>query len=453
MTKTLLRWNDMCFEYLMEDKGIQYQILFCIPESYNGQYFLFEKDGKGAPDEIKTIDAVQKLRPKGCFDSMSSIPYFRTQALNDIKKNIKLELESYHSATSANYKSYLAASILYDISYLPNNSLGKELVDNLDIFTNIKTTSDYYFLNRIDEHIKGMRMEMKSVFYCALAMSKDLNISDRMIPNIVKALQYGIQMKRTDLRPLLIRYPVFSLRDDSAEFLMSQYGGDGIKPDELIAYYIEKNDSKKLYDSIMGGSLSAKNDNYSLIEILRFLCSHGYSNKKNEIARKIILDASDPKEYFALRQFVTKEELLEEIESHRFYGSRKPVAYFIEDEQIKKAVNMKMEHKSSFYYYSIDYVEAYGYDPKHSYSLDEYQIKDARKEVREEMSRYAPEFINCYKTMIGLILSNDKTSYTYLGNDDSKKIIDSGTFSIVRAIANETSGKKFKTMHLYKGGN
>ena len=452
MTKTLLRWNDMCFEYLIEDKGIQYQILFCIPETYSDPYFLFEKDGKGAPDEIKTIDAVKKLRPKGCHDSMSSIPYYRCQAINDIRKNIKLELESYRSATSANYKSYLAASILYDISYLPNNTLGKELVDNLDIFTDMKTTSDYYFLSLIDEHIKGMRMEMKSVFYCALAMSKDLNISDRMTPNIVKALKYGIQMKRTDLRPLLIRYPVFSFRDDSAEFLMSQYGGDGIKPDELIAYYIEKNDSKKLYDSIMGGSLSAKNDNYSLIEILRFLCSHGYSDKKNEIARKIILDASNPKEYFALRQFVTKEELLEEIENHRFHGSKEPMAYFVEDEQIRKAVDMKMEYKS-FFYYSIDYAEAYGYDPKHACTLSEYKIKDARKEVREEMSRYEPKFVDCYNTMIGLILSNDKTSYTYLGNDDSKKIIDRGTFSIVRAIANETSGKKFKTMHLYKGGN
>ena len=100
MTKTLLRYNEMCFEYLIKDNGMQYQVLFCLPEYYSGSYVLLEKDGRGAPDELKTSEAIRKLIPKGCPESLSSMSYYRMQKTDAIKKNIQIETENYNSATS-----------------------------------------------------------------------------------------------------------------------------------------------------------------------------------------------------------------------------------------------------------------------------------------------------------------------------------------------------------------
>lgn len=445
----------MCFEYLIKDNGKQYQILFCLPEYYSGSYVLLEKNGNGAPNEIKTSEVIRKMIPKGCPDSMSSRTYYQGQKTEVIKKNIQIETENYNSATSQSYKSYLAASILYDISSLPTNQTAKELMEHMNIFTNMKTTSEYIFLRTIRENLAAQKQDTKSAFYCALAMNNDFHYDSSTEANVIQALKYGIGMKRTDLLPLLIRYPVFSVQDSSADFLMSQYGGAGLKADELISYYIEKNKPDGLYESIMredDSALNTVNDDYSQLEILRFLCSHGYADKKKEIAQRLILSSANPKEYFSLRSLVTREMLLEEIKSNRYHGHDMPLAYFFEGDQVKDVMKNNPCF-SRFYYYHVEYLEACGYDPKNTYRLEDYGIKNGRKDVREEMNRYRPEFIRCYKTMIGLIQSNDKTSYTYLTNEDSRKVINQGTFSIARAVAYETSGKKFKTMHPYKGGN
>lgn len=455
MTKTLLRYNEMCFEYLIKDNGMQYQVLFCLPEYYSGSYVLLEKDGKGAPDELKTSEAIRKLIPKGCPESLSSMSYYRMQKTDAIKKNIQIETENYNSATSKSYKSYLAASILYDITSLPTNQIAKELTEHMDIFTNMRTTSEYTFLKEIRKNIAGLKWEMKSAFYCALAMKNDFHLDSSTEASVIQALKDGIGMKRTDLLPLLIRYPVFSVHDNCADFLMSQYGGAGLKTDELISYYIEKNKPDGLYESIMredASALNTDNDEYSQLEILRYLCSHGYQDKKKEIAQRLILSAASPKEYFSLRALITKDELLEEVKSNRYHGHDMPLAYFFEGDQINDVMKNNPSF-SRFYYYHVEHLEAYGYDPKHSHQPDDFEVKDARKEVREEINHYNPEFVDCYKTMVGLIQYNDKTSYTYLTNEDSRRVVNNGTFSIARAIAYETSGKKFKTMHLYKGGN
>lgn len=268
----------------------------------------------------------------------------------------------------------------------------------------------------------------------------------------------NISEGKEDFLSALYNNPCFSIHSEISQILLEKYDGIGICPEQLFRYLIEKEDSKKVYEIVslydhyllhLDDSLNCK---YTPLYLFRYLLSHGYEDKKEELARRLLHFCYSGKEYAILRMFVSERQVKEDIDKNLFdchLGMNAAPYYFDEDSSICNYA--KTAHYKSPYGTSLLYI--YDYDAFccdiEAVSCDDSSLRATRKTLREDVStnrNYDTYFLN----MLFLLRKKDKNALKCLAMEEKCTFINHPSFYILMALSKEELEKNLIDLHEYQ---
>ena len=195
---------------------------------------------------------------------------------------------------------------------------------------------------------------------------------------------------------------------------------------------------------------------FSAIELIRYLALHGYSSRVAELAKSLIAYTSSPKDYFALRVFLSDDDLLESCKKKAqfFYDINDfslPLT-FESDDLATKIKKEALQMTTTYYYRSKTTLIKYAYGYEKYGEFDSYYAKEARSDIRYDMSigRDSSGFADL---ALALINAGDKNILRTIFTPEAEDTYTGDPiYALLRADCNLKLGKKVSDMHVYPEG-
>lgn len=460
-----LRCSKMCFE--LEDQGHRQFVFFRDKSSY---YDAFHIEGKN--NELVSDETRKSLRPTanyisdhegsagyGAYDLRSWGKY-----INGDPSFIEGALKDMKASTNPRYIGNYCVALLCEIAKLPKIKMLpyiEALTPYLDKTTDISGVC-------LDDYVKEIEKTYqipggtRRPFFFALAKAP---LNFYALPYIRGAieneLKKAISAREEGLEEILGKFPIVEAAGSNADFLYAKYKGLGMKPTFRILYMVNKGYNEDLYQALLKNPYDFKasfEDSEGVIplELFRYLASHGYEDKKKELAKALMPVVKHARDYFALRVFLSDEEMIEIYKNKPRDGGRwgedrsriLPIA--LDKEPVRNA--LKTENVSYYYTDSLrlaSYVYEYG-----GWKLQEmkdYEVKDIRKELRSSLSsgRNDGTYVN---DALGLVAYGDNATQRYFLSEFEEDYHGDPRFALVKAYIGDKQGKKVKDSYLYPEG-
>lgn len=372
-------------------------------------------------------------------------------------------LEDLKTATNPNYIGNYCTFLIIELMKMAKSEAAfyaKKIIPYLSYTRNLYSE---YFNNIINtfSSISVLPKEMLPDFYFKLALS---NVTREEAPDLFDNCEYYLKLavdeKRTDLKDVLLRFPVIEKNSANAEFILETYQGIGINPKSLPAYLINKNRGDLLFSLLLEQPQyfeePLKNATFFAIELIRYLALHGFSSSIAELAKSLIAYTKSPKDYFALRVFVSDDDLVESFKKKRQFNNNildYSIPYNVEsNDLVKKIIDATFPSSSiHLYNYKLEFSKyAFGYDNHGEVDIDD--AKGIRSYVRNDINNKKPSSEFADKTL-ALINAGDKNILRYLFAPEAEETYSGDPiYALFKADCNLKLGKKVPDMHVYPEG-
>lgn len=467
MDGKLIRNNRIYFEFEIKDGLKNYDVLYLLDRK-NSTYrntvgFMIERDGKDVssltPELLQRFTYTPLKFDDYAFSSWDvPLPSHNEAYLKKMLKNASL----IHDEKFLGYYGFL----LYVEMGL---SLDKNVILNhiQEIIPYIKKMSSFMS----DSYLEDVE---RQVFSKMMTKDEERLVGFAQLLSGVYSHEYGKLAKKAGIQYLkrnltsydeeclkaLKNCPCVSFQDASSDVVMKEYDGIGILPDELFSHLIAHGDSSRLYDIIMNYDhyldYPEKDGDYKYtpLVLFRYLYSHGYQDKKEELAKRLLLSCCFGKDYSLLRVFVSDDWVRECLDKGLFQGRLSidlaPILFEDEKDMIEyaKKAYCRWNNCSSYYEKEEYWRNAYALHPMNM-ELGDYYYKDFRKKVRENMG-YLGYYDRFYDGMIFLLRSHDKNALRNLSDENLGCFAEMPSFYVLKTIAKEELSKKSDNMHEYQ---
>ncbi len=460
----ILRWSKVCFE--IEDRLGKRYAFFADRNAYRDDFLVESKDEAKLPQEKKAgfkslMSYVANKERIGGYDAYELYGWSASYANGD-PSFIEGALKDMKEASNPRYVGNYCVALLHEIAKLPKTRMSpylEALIPYLDKTTSIAGVELEKYVSSI-EKVYALTSKTRRSFYLSLGKA-GLNFSatPRLQGMIEGELRKAIAEKSDGLEGVLRNFPLVSSAGASADFLYQRYKGLGMKPSFRLLYLINKGHVEELVEALVSNPfdfLSAfqEGDSITPLELFRYLIGHGYEAKKKELAKALIALVSSPRDYFALRPFLSDKDVIEAYADKPRFGDRwgdksRILPIVLEKEGVGKAINEGQDH---YYYTEAIRLSAYAYGyGEGKLKLADYEIKDLRKEVRASLSN-GNEDVGYVDCALGLVAAGDSATQRYFLSEFEEDRHGDPCFAFVKAYIGEKLGKKIKDSYPYPEG-
>ncbi len=456
---TILRHNNLCVE-LKSKNGIQVIVYKKDYYYYDSKRYIYaSKNGEDLKSLNMEREAELAITKTGIQYASSSLRYLTG------KQNIKYIDEiiaDIETAKNPEYIGLYCICLIYEISKLNQKNMEiyiKKIIPFLHFASDFISSSYADLLSIFDKHC-SVSQELKTEFYLNLYKA-DLYVfrsyTRNVSENINLAINYALTTHRKDLKDTLLKYQKISSDNENIRFVLNEYKGIGINPDELLDCLMTYKRSDLLYyyltDNIDYIKKELGNNGFSVMIYLRYLDLNGYKDKIPSLAKKLIKYIKSTKDYYSLRVFLTDDDILD-IYINDKKDDKELVNYTLpiccENEKLSQQI-MTCNKLSEYGYYSykkeinlLSYAYSYLNNLK---KLDDYDCKDFRMDIRSEMN-YG-RLKEKYEFAIGLVGYQDKNATRYFFSPEFDSLLGNPYFAIAKSLAYTKQGKKIKNMYQY----
>lgn len=451
----ILRKNRFSFE-MQHKTGDQYVVLYRY--SYYSDEFLIQSKDTLTKDinetQLKAI--AQHFYHKTRIADISTVN--RSTFFGKAKEDMPFVIASFNdlkTATNPEYISYYCFILMGEIGCMKKQDQLKyfpELIPYLSCMSRGLNGGCEQLLENL-HHYSYITDDMKKESLFAAAKSPyNFDRNSYCYRHIVEMLCDFVSQRRGDLREVLAKYPIFHGDSSQADFLLEKYDGVGIIKKELPPLLISKGKCVQLY-SLMTNNPSCFIDYFQesgkAIELVRYLSLHGYNGQVKEMAEKLLPSIRHPKDYYALRVFLTDDEVLQVFKKFKEKTKERmdylAFAYY-EKKEITNQVDLHPYYYESTQTRTLS--NTYGYAPLIK-ELDEYYSKEMRRDIRDEMGYRS--FDEIYTYSLGLIEAGDKISFKYYFTPEAEdRYLQDPYFCLTKAYLGLKQQKKIKDMYPYK---
>lgn len=468
MTGKILCATDIGYEISIQDEenSQDYDILLLEDSiSSNPTVKVYEKDGKKLPSLT--------------YKQLREITGNELYLTNDLGRNVSMQekrtkayidsmLERLKSATNKNFVAYYPSLVLYEMAYFYRREMIEKYLDAFaPYFANMQTNFPNKMNLLVDSVVRNFvstHSEEKK-YFCFLMLCSgcfDPGYGSRL-PELAKTYVLNhLEEDNPFLEKYLSLYPSFRKDSPQADTLFQKHNGLGIIPEQLIPYLILNQKADLLHELLMTGEAYDKKataSGYPLLDCFRFLASHGYSSPEQmkAMARRFIRYEGFGKAYYIFKQFVTDQEIIEDINNKLYFYRNTISPLGIMSDKNKEIQEVAESNRpSGCYYYSTygysSYILSEPFDPDFSmstYPAEDYELKSIRKDAKERYI-YSYSINHFYSLMLKLIRYHDKNSLRLLSPSDSRDFEDSPYFYILKVLSNKELGKKYENLYQYK---
>lgn len=466
----VIRQNQMCFE-MKDVNGNQFSV-FKDSKYYNYNYGRYEKHYfieskdisvslvKDIQDIAYHFDLSCNLQKPG--DDMYINPRFISHCKPDLKF-VDAVLKDFKTATNSNYIGNYCTFLIIELMKMPKSVAALYAERIIPYLSYTRNLYSDYFNNIIKTFSTVALLPQKSLpeFYFKLALS---NVTRGQAPDLFKNCEYYLKLavdeKRTDLKELLLRCPVIDKDSSRAEFIIETYQGIGINPKHLPAYLINKNRGDLLFSMLLDYPQyfeeQLQNGVFSTVELIRYLALHGFSSRVAELAKSLITYTMSAKDYFALRVFLSDDDLIESCKKKAQFGydinSFNLPLTLESDDLATKIKNEALQMSTTYYYRSRTTLIKYAYGYEKYGEFDSYYAKEARSNIRFDMS-VGKEISGFAGMALALINAGDKNILRTIFTPEAEDTYTGDPiYALLRADCNLKLGKKVSDIHVYPDG-
>lgn len=466
----VIRQNQMCFE-MKDVNGNQFSV-FKDSKYYNYNYGRYEKHYfieskdisvslvKDIQDIAYHFDLSCNLQKPG--DDMYINPRFISHCKPDLEF-VDAVLKDFKTATNSNYIGNYCTFLIIELMKMPKSVAALYAERIIPYLSYTRNLYSDYFNNIIKTFSTVALLPQKSLpeFYFKLALS---NVTRGQAPDLFKNCEYYLKLavdeKRTDLKELLLRCPVIDKDSSRAEFIIETYQGIGINPKHLPAYLINKNRGDLLFSMLLDYPQyfeeQLQNGVFSTVELIRYLALHGFSSRVAELAKSLITYTMSAKDYFALRVFLSDDDLIESCKKKAQFGydinSFNLPLTLESDDLATKIKNEALQMSTTYYYRSRTTLIKYAYGYEKYGEFDSYYAKEARSNIRFDMS-VGKEISGFAGMALALINAGDKNILRTIFTPEAEDTYTGDPiYALLRADCNLKLGKKVSDIHVYPDG-
>lgn len=466
----VIRQNQMCFE-MKDVNGNQFSV-FKDSKYYNYNYGRYEKHYfieskdisvslvKDIQDIAYHFDFSCNLQKPG--DDMYINPRFISHCKPDLEF-VDAVLKDFKTATNSNYIGNYCTFLIIELMKMPKSVAAlyaERIIPYLSYTRNLY--SDYFnAIIKTFSTVALLPQKELPEFYFKLALS---NVTRGQAPDLFKNCEYYLKLavdeKRTDLKELLLRCPVIDKDSSRAEFILETYQGIGINPKHLPAYLINKNRGDLLFSMLLDYPQyfeeQLQNGVFSTVELIRYLALHGFSSRVAELAKSLITYTMSAKDYFALRVFLSDNDLIESCKKKAQFGydinSFNLPLTLESDDLATKIKNEALQMSTTYYYRSRNTLIKYAYGYEKYGEFDSYDAKEARSDIRFDMS-VKKESSGFAGIALALINAGDKNILRTIFTPEAEDTYTGDPiYALLRADCNLKLGKKVSDIHVYPEG-
>ena len=466
----VIRQNQMCFE-MKDVNGNQFSV-FKDSKYYNYNYGRYEKHYfieskdisvslvKDIQDIAYHFDLSCNLQKPG--DDMYINPRFISHCKPDLEFADAV-LKDFKTATNPNYIGNYCTFLIIELMKMPKSVAALYAERIIPYLSYTRNLYSDYFNNIIKTFSTVALLPQKALpeFYFKLALS---NVTRGQAPDLFKNCEYYLKLavdeKRTDLKELLLRCPVIDKDSSRAEFILETYQGIGINPKHLPAYLINKNRGDLLFSMLLDYPQyfeeQLQNGVFSTVELIRYLALHGFSSRVAELAKSLITYTMSAKDYFALRVFLSDDDLIESCKKKAQFGydinSFNLPLTLESDDLATKIKNEALQMSTTYYYRSRTTLIKYAYGYEKYGEFDSYYAKEARSNIRFDMS-VGKEISGFAGMALALINAGDKNILRTIFTPEAEDTYTGDPiYALLRADCNLKLGKKVSDIHVYPEG-
>ena len=461
---TCIRCCGMCFE-IVDKKGNQFMAI-SNRRGYSRDYIVECRDDPDLAREKSdslariayTISSRTGSASYGAFELhpwnsrySSPDPAFIEAALKDIK-----------IANNSRYIGYYCVALLCEIARLKQeNRLPylRELLPYLDKTRDIADKNLDLYLDAIEEG-GDLPEDIRRPLYFALAKAK---LNFQILPHIRESIETeakkAICGKDENLEKLMKHLPTVEATSQESNYIYGKYNGASVRSAFRVLYWIKHGEAEHLYNGLMQNPTYFEDafgtwEGISPMEVFRYLVSHGYEGQKKEIAKALLGIVKEQKDYFAIRAFLSDEEVIEVYKKKpkgmEHWGDQSRILPIHLDKK-KVADVLKVENT---YYYNLEnyYLSSYvyGYGEGELYQPADYSLRGVRSDVRDCLTNKndGRKYIDI---ALGLIAYGDKTTPRYFQSEFASDFPADPYFALTKAYIGSL-GKKIKDMYVYSEG-
>lgn len=466
----VIRQNQMCFE--MKDKvGNQFSV-FKNDRYYSYTYgrresrYFIESKNINVPLVKEIQEIAYQLDLSYNIEKPGDDMYINPREMSRCKPDLEYVdsvLKDFQTATNPNYIGNYCTFLIIELMKMAKSVAALYAERIIPYLSYTKNLYSNYFNNiiRTFSTIAVLPQKMLPDFYFKLALS---NVTRDNAPDLFKNCEYYLKLavdeKRTDLKELLLRCPVIDKDSSRAEFILETYQGIGINPTYLPAYLINKNRGDLLFSMLLENpqyfNEPLEKGTFSAIELIRYLALHGYSSRVAELSKSLIAYTSSTKDYFALRVFLSDDDLLESCKKKaQFFYDINDFSLpftFESDDLATKIKKEALQMTTTYYYRSKTTLIKYAYGYEKYGEFDSYYAKEARSDIRYDMSigRDSSGFADL---ALALINAGDKNILRTIFTPEAEDTYTGDPiYALLRADCNLKLGKKVSDMHVYPEG-
>lgn len=458
---SVLRHNSICIE-LVNGNGEQI-LVYKIYSYYNDDRYKYATKGFNDFNKRELFNIFDKAFASLKIDSVNRFldSRYNISKGKQSPKYVDDILNDLETATNPDYVSLSCINLIYELSKM--NAKNIELYANkiIPYLTNTVNFLDYsfrYLISRFESNDQ-IPQEIKTDFYLNLykATPDSFDGNSSLFSYVKDALKYALSMKRKDLKDILEKTATISCQDSNAKFILNEYKGIGIKPEELLDCLLMYKRPDLLYYYLTENIDYIKDNfdenDFSISIYLRFLASNGYIEKIPFLAKKLIRYVKKVKDYYSLRVFLSDNDILDVFTKENKNEDTKYTYYLAskcEEKNISEQI--KFTNKLDSYYYDNYSNKAILLSYAYSYlnnlvELSDYNCKDFRMDIRSEMN--CGELERHYEEAIGLVCYQDKNATRYFFSPEFERLQGNPYFALAKALAYTKQGKKIKNMYQY----
>lgn len=458
---SILRHNSICIE-LKINNGDQILVYKLLSYYSTDKYIYAIKDNTDLTKRelFNIFDKAFSSVKVECVDRFFNSRYL-TNTTRQNTKYVEDILNDLESSINPKYVSLSCINLIYELSKMNAKSLetyGNKIIPYLTKTENFLGYNFRYLISNF-ESTNQLSKEIKADFYLNLyrAIPDSFDDDRSLFSKIKESLKYALSMKRKDLKDILNKTKIISADDINAKFVLDEYKGIGIKPEELLDCLLLYKKTDLLYfyltENIKYVVKNFDNNNFSIALYLRFLASNGYTDKIPLLAKKLIPYVKNVKDYYSLRVFLSDNDILD-IFIYENKNKNKDYNYYLalrcEEKNISDQIKAANKFDDFYYgYYTYRYVLlSYTYSYLNNLEeLSDYTCKDFRTEIRNEMN--CGKLESYYEEAIGLVCYQDKNATRYFFSPEFDRLLGNPYFALTKALAYTKQGKKIKNMYQY----
>ena len=466
----VIRQNQMCFE-MKDNIGNQFSV-FKDERYYNYTYgsrerlYFIQSKTINVP-LVKEIQEIAYQLDLSCnLEKPGYDMYINPRDMARSKPDLEYVdavLKDFQTATNPDYIGNYCTFLIIELMKMSKSVAALYAERIIPYLSYTKNLYSNYFNNiiRTFSTIAVLPQKILPDFYFKLALS---SVTREQAPDLFKNCEYYLKLavdeKRTDLKELLLRCPVIDKDSSRADFILETYQGIGIDPKTLPSYLINRNRGDLLFSMLLDYpqyfNEPLENRTFSAIELIRYLALHGYSSRVAELAKSLIAYTASPKDYFALRVFLSDDDLIESCKKKgQFYYDINDFnlpLMFESDDLATKIKNEALQMSTTYYYRSRTTLIKYAYGYEKYGEFDSYDAKEARSDIRFDMS-VKKESSGFAGIALALINAGDKNILRTIFTPEAEDTYTGDPiYALLRADCNLKLGKKVSDIHVYPEG-